>query len=215
MNRVIYPRIKRALDLLGASLGLLALAPLMLPIALVVLVTLGRPALFRQVRSGLAGRPFTLYKFRTMREARDAAGRPLSDAERLTSVGRFLRAASLDELPELWNVLRGEMSLVGPRPLLPEYLPRYTQKEARRLEVKPGLTGWAQINGRNALGWEERFALDVWYVDHCSLGLDLKIIFLTLSSLLRRGGINAPGHATMPEFRPELAGETTDRGRLS
>ncbi|GAB4459012.1 MAG: sugar transferase [Anaerolineae bacterium] len=180
--------------------ALLLLAPFLAVIALLVRVKLGAPVLFRQQRPGLHGRPFTIYKFRTMTDARDAKGQFLPDADRLTAFGRLLRRTSLDELPELFNVLRGEMSLVGPRPLLMQYLDRYTPEQARRHEVRPGITGWAQVNGRNALTWEEKFALDVWYVDHQSLWLDLKIILLTIWSVLRREGISQQGHATMPEF---------------
>ncbi len=192
---------KRLMDIVGATLGLVLFAPVMALVAVGVWLDLGRPILFRQVRTGLHGRPFVLVKFRTMREATGPDGQPLSDAERLTRFGRFLRATSLDELPTLWNVLKGEMSLVGPRPLLPEYLPLYTPEQARRHEVKPGITGWAQIHGRNALSWEERFRLDVWYVDHQSLWLDVKILLLTFWKVIKREGISAPGHATMEKFR--------------
>ncbi len=161
---------------------------------------LGAPALFRQARPGLGGKPFTLVKFRSMTDARDGSGALLPDSERLTRFGRLLRATSLDELPELWNVLKGEMSLVGPRPLLTSYLPLYSVEQARRHDVLPGVTGWAQIKGRNALSWEEKFALDVWYVDHWSLGLDVKILALTVAKVLRRDGVSADGHATMPPF---------------
>ena len=193
--------LKRLIDFIGAFIGLVILSPLLILIALLVRVNLGTPVLFRQVRPGLHGRPFILYKFRTMRDLRDAEGRLLADEMRLTRLGRFLRSASLDELPELFNVLKGEMSLVGPRPLLMEYLERYTPEQARRHEVKPGITGWVQVNGRNALTWEEKFKLDVWYVDNWNLGLDLKILALTLIKVLKREGISAGGHATMPEFR--------------
>lgn len=193
--------LKRLFDLLVTLPALFLLAPLMGLLALLVRFKLGAPVLFRQQRPGLHGRPFTLYKFRTMTDARDAEGALLPDAERLTSFGRFLRSTSLDELPELFNVLKGEMSLVGPRPLLMEYLPRYTPEQRRRHEVKPGLTGWAQVNGRNALSWEEKFALDVWYVEHCSFWLDLKILVLTTGKIINREGISQPGHATMEEFR--------------
>ncbi|MGB9792451.1 MAG: sugar transferase [Thermacetogeniaceae bacterium] len=159
------------------------------------------PVLFRQVRPGLHGKPFVIYKFRTMRKAYDEEWRPLPDEQRLTRLGKWLRSTSLDELPELLNVLKGEMSLVGPRPLLMEYLDRYTPEQARRHEVKPGITGWAQVNGRNAISWEEKFRLDVWYVDNWSLWLDLKIILITLWKVLKREGISASGHATMPVFR--------------
>lgn len=160
-----------------------------------------RPILFHQLRAGLYGRPFWLYKFRTMTDARDSNGRLLPDEQRLTRFGRWLRSTSLDELPELWNVLKGDMSLVGPRPLLVEYLDRYSPEQARRHEMKPGLTGWAQVNGRNALSWEEKFRLDVWYVDNWSIWLDFKILWLTLVKVLTRDGISAHGHATMPEFK--------------
>lgn len=192
--------LKRLFDLLAAALGLLLLAPLLLALAWLVRRRIGAPVLFRQLRPGLHGRPFALLKFRSMREALDERGRPLPDAERLTPFGRFLRATSLDELPELWNVLRGDMSLVGPRPLLIEYLPLYTPEQARRHAVRPGITGWAQVNGRNALSWEEKFRLDVWYVDHRSLRLDLRILLLTLRQVLAREGINAEGEATMARF---------------
>jgi lipopolysaccharide/colanic/teichoic acid biosynthesis glycosyltransferase len=191
---------KRAVDLAGAVLALLATAPLALAVALLVRLLLGSPVLYRQRRPGLGGRPFELWKFRTMRDATDAAGGLLPDAARLTRFGRWLRRTSLDELPELVNVLRGEMSLVGPRPLLIEYLPRYDAVQARRHEVRPGITGWAQVHGRNAVGWEERFRLDVWYVDHLSLRLDLAILLRTAGQVLRGRGISAAGHATMPRF---------------
>lgn len=161
---------------------------------------MGRPALFRQVRPGLHGRPFEMIKFRTMRDATGPDGQPLPDADRLTAFGRWLRATSLDELPELWNVLKGDMSLVGPRPLLMEYLSLYTPEQARRHEVRPGITGWAQVNGRNALSWDQKFALDVWYVDRHTLWLDVKIIVLTLRRIVQGDGISAPGSATMEKF---------------
>ncbi|WP_126206757.1 sugar transferase [Thermus scotoductus] len=195
------PFLKRALDVIGASFALLVFGPVMLYIALRIWREMGSPVLFRQVRPGLHGRPFVMYKFRTMTEERDAQGKLLPDEKRLTRLGRFLREHSLDELPEFFNVLKGDMSLVGPRPLLMEYLDRYTPEQARRHEVKPGITGWAQVNGRNALTWEEKFRLDVWYVDNWNLLLDLKILFLTLVKVLRREGISAEGHATMPEFK--------------
>ena len=185
---------------MGAATGLLLCAPILAVIALLVRLKLGSTVLFRQQRPGLHGKPFTLYKFRTMTNARDADGNLLPDAERLTNFGRFLRRTSLDELPELINVLKGDMSLVGPRPLLIQYLQRYTPEQARRHETRPGITGWAQINGRNALSWEEKFHLDVWYVDNVSLWLDLKILFLTVWKVLRREGISQTGHATMEEF---------------
>ncbi len=191
---------KRLLDLTLAGAGLIVLSPLLLILAILVRARLGGPVLFRQERPGLGGKPFTLYKFRTMTDARGPDGAPLPDAARLTPFGRFLRSTSLDELPELWNVLVGDMSLVGPRPLLSEYLPLYTPEQARRHEVRPGITGWAQVNGRNSLSWEERFALDVWYVDRCSLWLDLRILARTALMVLRREGVSAEGHATMPRF---------------
>jgi sugar transferase EpsL len=191
---------KRLLDLLIAVPALIVLSPVMAVIAVLVVRYHGRPVLFKQVRPGLRGKPFVICKFRTMNDARDAQGRPLPDAERLTRFGRFLRSISLDELPELLNVLRGDMSLVGPRPLLMQYLERYTPEQRRRHEAKPGITGWAQVNGRNALSWEDRFALDVWYVDHQSLALDLKILLLTLWRVLQREGISQDGHVTMTEF---------------
>lgn len=192
--------LKRAFDLACASAGLVATAPFFAGIALAVRQDLGSPVLFRQERAGRGGKLFTIWKFRTMRDATDAHGRPLPDGERLTALGRFLRAASLDELPQLVNVLRGEMSLVGPRPLLPRYLPRYTAEQARRHEVPPGITGWAQVRGRNALTWDEKLALDVWYVDHWSLWLDAKILVLTLAKVLARSDVSAAGEATMTEF---------------
>lgn len=191
---------KRALDLLLASLAIAILSPLLLAVAVLVRILLGKPVLFRQRRPGLHGLPFTCVKFRTMKETRDPAGNLLPDADRLTGVGSFLRRTSLDELPELWNVLRGDMSLVGPRPLLPAYLPRYTAFQQQRHDVRPGITGWAQVNGRNALSWEQKFELDVWYVGHQSLALDLKILWLTVLIVLRRQGIEHGSHATMPEF---------------
>ena len=192
---------KRCLDLAGAGAAAALAAPALLALALLVRLRLGRPVLFRQQRPGRDGRPFALLKLRTMRDLRDAAGEPLPDERRFGPLGRFLRRSSLDELPELWNVLRGDMSLVGPRPLLMEYLPRYTPEQARRHEVRPGITGWAQVNGRNALTWEEKFDHDVWYADHLSLGLDLRILGRTLLAVVRREGIHAEGHATMPKFQ--------------
>ena len=191
---------KRALDIVVAGLGLILLSPLLGLLALVVAATMGRPVLFSQVRPGLNARPFRLYKFRTMRNAMDDAGAELSDAARLTRTGRFLRASSLDELPEVWNILRGDMSLVGPRPLLMEYLPLYSTEQARRHEVRPGLTGWAQVNGRNALTWDEKFALDVWYVDNRGFIMDLRILGLTAICVVQRRGISAEGEATMGRF---------------
>lgn len=192
--------LKRAFDLLTAAAALILLAPVLAVVALMVRRRLGAPVLFRQVRPGLHGRPFEMIKFRTMRDAAGPDGRPLPDGERLTPFGRWLRATSLDELPELWNVLRGEMSLVGPRPLLMEYLPLYSPDQARRHAVRPGITGWAQVNGRNAVGWARKFELDVWYVDRHNLWLDVKIILMTLAGILKRDGISAPGSATADRF---------------
>jgi len=200
MSKRVQAYLKRVFDVGVSATALVVLAPVMGLIALAVWRTMGRPVLFCQVRPGLHGKPFVMYKFRTMRDLRDAEGKLLPDEARLTPFGRWLRATSLDELPELVNVLRGEMSLVGPRPLLMEYLDRYTPEQARRHEVKPGITGWAQIHGRNNLSWDERFKLDVWYVDNWSLWLDLKILWRTLWMVLRREGISAQGHATMPRF---------------
>lgn len=191
---------KRLFDLAGALLGLLVGAPVLLALAVLIRARLGSPVLFRQKRIGRGERPFTFYKFRTMTDARDGEGRLKPDAERLTPFGRFLRQTSLDELPQLWNVLCGDMSLVGPRPLLPEYLPRYSARQRRRHEVRPGITGWAQVHGRNALSWEQKFELDLFYVERRGWWLDTKIFWLTAVSLLRRQGISQPGHATMPQF---------------
>jgi lipopolysaccharide/colanic/teichoic acid biosynthesis glycosyltransferase len=192
--------VKRAFDLVVAGAALVGLSPLLLAIGVIVRITLGHPVLFRQVRPGLHGRPFTLLKFRTMRTLESGAA-DTRDAERLTGLGMFLRRTSLDELPELWNVLQGDMSLVGPRPLLMEYLPLYTPEQARRHEVLPGITGWAQVNGRNAISWEEKFRLDVWYVDHRSLRLDLTILARTVARVLSGEGISEPGQATVTFFR--------------
>jgi len=202
--------LKRAFDFIASLLALALLSPLLGLIALTVRLTLGSPVLFRQRRPGLHGEPFTIYKFRTMTDARDAQGNLLPDAERLTPFGRFLRRTSLDELPELFNVLKGDMSLVGPRPLLMQYLDRYTPEQRRRHEVQPGITGWAQVNGRNAITWEQKFALDVWYVDHWSLWLDLKIIVLTAWKIFTREGISQPGQATMEEFMGSGMCHSTD-----
>jgi lipopolysaccharide/colanic/teichoic acid biosynthesis glycosyltransferase len=191
---------KRLFDLLIASLALILLALPLLALVWLVRRKLGSPVLFSQVRPGLHAKPFTMVKFRSMTDERDPDGMLLPDAQRLTPFGRFLRASSLDELPELWNVLRGDMSLVGPRPLLMEYLPLYTPEQARRHEVRPGITGWAQVNGRNAISWADKFALDVWYVDHRSLWLDVRILWRTVRKVLVRDGISAPGDATMPKF---------------
>jgi sugar transferase EpsL len=199
-DKLIQRALKRSADIIIATFALIVLSPLIAIVALLVRLKLGSPILFRQERPGLNGRPFTLVKFRTMLDARDAGGRLRPDAERLTGFGRWLRATSLDELPELWNVIKGDMSLVGPRPLLMHYLPLYSLEQARRHDVRPGITGWAQINGRNAISWDEKFALDVWYVDNWSLGLDAKILVSSLLSVLSRHGISAEGAATMPEF---------------
>jgi len=192
--------LKRLFDIVAAACGLLLLAPVIAIVAWQIHRKLGSPVLFRQLRPGRDGKPFEIVKFRSMRNALDAHGNPLPDAERMTSFGRFLRASSLDELPELWNVLKGDMSLVGPRPLLMEYLPLYSPEQFRRHSVRPGVTGWAQVNGRNALSWEEKFRLDIWYVDNQSFCLDLKIVYLTLAKVMAREGISAAGEATMPKF---------------
>jgi len=191
---------KRLLDIIGALIGLVLLSPVILVLVTYVRRRMGAPVLFRQTRPGKDGVPFVMIKFRTMRDAVDQDGNPLADADRMTPLGRKLRATSLDELPELWNVLKGEMSLVGPRPLLMEYLPLYSAEQARRHEVRPGVTGWAQINGRNAISWEEKFALDVWYVDNRTIWLDLRIIWATMRKVIAREGVSAQGEATMPRF---------------
>jgi len=191
----------RVFDLLLTFPALLLLLPVLFVVAVLVRWNLGSPIFYKQKRPGKDGIPFMLYKFRTMRDEKDKNGTLLPDDKRLTRLGKFLRSTSIDELPELWNVLKGDMSLVGPRPLLMQYLDRYTPEQARRHEVKPGITGWAQINGRNAITWEEKFKLDVWYVDNRSLWLDVKIIFMTIWKILKRQGINQPGQATMKEFR--------------
>ncbi len=193
--------LKRVGDLALALPALMLLSPVLALLALMIRARLGSPVLFCQQRPGLHGKPFLMYKFRTMTEACDEDGQLLPDDQRLTPFGRFLRKWSLDELPELFNVVKGDMSLVGPRPLLMRYLGRYSPEQARRHEVRPGITGWAQVNGRNAITWEEKFALDVWYVDHCSLWLDIKILGLTLWKTVKREGINQPGQATAEEFR--------------
>ena len=191
---------KRVFDIVVALAALVLLSPLVLGLAVLVRSRLGSPVLFSQVRPGLQGQAFRMYKFRTMLVADGPDGKPLPDAQRLTTFGRFLRASSLDELPELWNVLRGDMSLVGPRPLLMEYLPLYSARQARRHEVRPGITGWAQVNGRNALSWDEKFELDVWYVDNRTFWLDIGILWKTLMTVMKRDGISNEGHATMPPF---------------
>lgn len=201
MRRALYTRFGKPLfDRTAAAAGLVVLSPVLGAVALLVRTKLGAPVLFRQTRPGLDGEPFEMVKFRTMTDARDAEGRLLPDAERLPPFGRFLRSTSLDELPELWNVLRGEMSLVGPRPLLMQYLPLYDHFQSRRHEVRPGITGWAQVNGRNVASWPERFEMDVWYVDHASLGLDLKILLATLLKVIRREGVAQEGQATVQYF---------------
>jgi lipopolysaccharide/colanic/teichoic acid biosynthesis glycosyltransferase len=192
--------VQNCLDRIISGTALIVLAPLLIMIAAVVRFTMGVNPIFMQRRVGMCEREFDLYKFRTMTDARDETGKLLADEQRLTKLGRFLRRASLDELPQLWNVLKGDMSLVGPRPLLPEYVPRYSNFQRRRHEVKPGITGWVQVNGRNNLTWEQKFDLDVWYVDHASLWLYAKILWLTVLHLLRRDGISRENHATMPEF---------------
>lgn len=193
-------KVKRLIDVTACLITLPVVLVVCGAVALAIWLTMGRPVFFRQKRAGLYGRVFEIWKFRTMTNERDESGRLLPDEKRLTRLGRFLRSTSLDELPQVWNVLRGEMSLVGPRPLRPEYLERYTPEQARRHEVRPGITGWAQVNGRNETTWEERFRRDVWYVDNWSLWLDLKILWLTVIKVLRRDGISRQGHATMPEF---------------
>jgi len=198
--------LKRAFDLAVALLAMTLFFPLFLMVSLFVLVRLGQPVFFSQVRPGQNTKPFEMVKFRTMLDARNSSGALLSDSERLTKFGHFLRSTSLDELPELWNVLKGDMSLVGPRPLLMEYLPLYSHEQARRHEVRPGITGWAQVNGRNALSWEEKFKLDVWYVDNQSFWLDLKILFMTVKKVVVREGISAKGDATMPVFTGKASG---------
>lgn len=201
---ISVPPSKRVFDFLASSFLIVILSPVLLIIALLVWLVHGSPVIFRQQRPGYKGKPFVCLKFRTMNDCRDEHGRLLPDEQRLTSLGKFLRSTSLDELPELFNVLRGEMSLVGPRPLLMQYLDRYTPEQARRHEVLPGITGWAQVNGRNALSWEDKFRLDVWYVDHWSFWLDLKILALTAIKVLRREGISREGFATAPEFMGSL-----------
>jgi sugar transferase EpsL len=206
--------IKRFVDRLAAASGLFLLSPFFLVVALLVRCKIGRPVFFHQIRPGLNGKPFRMVKFRTMTEMRDSFGELLPDEVRLTPFGRFLRSSSVDELPELWNVLQGDMSLVGPRPLLMDYLPLYTPEQARRHEVRPGMTGWAQVNGRNAIRWEEKFKLDVWYVDHHSFTLDLKILLMTISSVLRRSDIHQKGVSTMEKFRGHRTQEVREWERF-
>ncbi|SEH18276.1 Sugar transferase involved in LPS biosynthesis (colanic, teichoic acid) [Sphingopyxis sp. YR583] len=192
--------LKRLIDLTASAAALLILSPLIGMVALLIRMKLGSPVLFRQMRPGKDGKPFAMMKFRSMTDGRDAMGELLPDSERLTRFGRWLRSSSVDELPGLWNIVRGDMSLVGPRPLLMDYLPLYSAEQARRHDVKPGLTGWAQVNGRNALNWDQKFALDTWYVDNQSLFLDIRIIAMTVGKVLRRSDISAAGEATMPRF---------------
>jgi lipopolysaccharide/colanic/teichoic acid biosynthesis glycosyltransferase len=209
----VYDAVKRLLDVVGAALALVLLSPVLLALALLVRAKLGSPVLFRQERPGKGGRPFAVLKFRTMKSAPaaiDAVSAVGTDAERLTPFGRKLRSTSLDELPEFVNVLRGDMSLVGPRPLLTEYLERYNETQARRHEVRPGVTGWAQVNGRNAVSWDDRFEMDVWYVDHRSLLLDMRILAMTAASVFRRSGISSGTHATMEPFNPGVSAHNKD-----
>ena len=201
MKKKVYRFIKRAFDLTASALGLIILSPLLLILAVLVRVNLGSPVLFRQERPGLNEKIFCLYKFRSMKDAEDSSGRPLPDEKRLTRFGRILRASSLDELPELFNVLKGEMSLVGPRPLLVRYLDLYSPEQHRRHEVLPGITGWAQVNGRNAISWQEKFRLDVWYVDHWTPLLDLKILLMTVKKVFIHEGISAENQVTAEEFK--------------
>lgn len=195
---------KRLFDFTATLLGLIVITPVLLVLGIIARVQLGSPVLFQQVRPGLHGKPFKMFKFRTMSDERDENGCLLPDAKRLTNFGKFLRSTSLDELPELINVLKGEMSLVGPRPLLMEYLPLYSNEQSRRHDVRPGITGWAQVNGRNAISWEEKFRLDVWYVDNHSVWLDLKILWLTFAKVFKREGISQDGQATMEKFRGSI-----------
>ena len=192
--------VKRSIDVAVAGIGILLLAPIFAVVAMAIRILMGSPVFFRQVRPGYRAKPFTLYKFRTMREEYGHDSTPLPDSQRLTRLGRFLRRTSLDELPQFWNVLRGDLSLVGPRPLLMRYIVLYSSEQARRHEVKPGITGWAQVLGRNSISWDDKFSYDVWYVDHWSIRLDFKILMLTLTSVLRQSGISQEGHATMEEF---------------
>ena len=192
---------KRIMDVVGAGLGLAVLSPVMAIIAVAIWLQMGIPVLFRQERPGLHGQPFIIFKFRTMRDSVDVRGYVRPDSERLTNLGRVLRRTSLDEVPELWNVLMGDMSLVGPRPLLMEYLPLYSSEQARRHEVRPGITGWAQVNGRNAISWEKKFAHDIWYIDHWTIWLDLRIVWMTIIKILRAEGISQDGHVTTERFR--------------
>ncbi len=192
--------VKRGMDIVGASAALVLFSPLILLGMFAVRISMGSPVFFRQERPGYKGKPFVMVKLRTMRHAVDSSGRLLSDADRMTRTGQLLRSTSIDELPEFWNVLKGEMSLVGPRPLLMQYLERYTPEQARRHDTRPGITGWAQINGRNDIDWDDRLAMDVWYVDNQSFGLDVKILWRTVLTVFQREGVSAKGHVTMPEF---------------
>lgn len=203
--------LKRLIDIVASAVGLIVLAPVLIGVAVAIRITMGPGVLFRQQRPGRGGRIFAMYKFRTMTDARDSSGMPLPDAERLTRLGSFLRRSSLDELPELINVLKGDMSLVGPRPLLVAYLPLYTPEQARRHEVRPGITGWAQVNGRNAITWEQKFDLDVWYVDNRSVMLDFKILLMTVAKVLGREGISQDGYATAERFEGSGSGNDTSR----
>lgn len=203
---------KRIFDLIVTIPVFLVFLPVITITALLVRIKLGSPILFKQSRPGLHGKSFYVYKFRTMTDESDSSGQLLSDHLRLTTFGKFLRKYSLDELPQLWNVLKGDISLVGPRPLLVDYLPLYSQEQARRHEVKPGITGWAQVNGRNTISWEEKFKLDIWYVDHYSFMLDLKILWLTLLKVVKTEGINSADHATMPMFQGAVKNEEGSRG---
>ena len=209
-SQLRVPIIKRTFDLFITVPLLLVLSPVLLVLIVIVAIFMGRPVFFKQERPGFRGKIFTLYKFRSMRNTLDAKGNPLPDAQRLSKLGKFLRATSLDELPELFNVLLGQMSLVGPRPLLVEYLPLYSPEQARRHNVLPGITGWAQINGRNAISWQKKFELDGWYVDHWSLWLDIKILFLTFFKVLEREGITQSGQATTEYFTGNQPAESTE-----
>ncbi len=210
MRHSLYnPFLKRVIDVTAAALGMLFLSPLLIGLAALVWMTMGKPVLYTQRRIGIHGRSFTIRKFRTMTNQRNRRGSVLADERRMNNFGRALRACSLDELPSLWNVLRGEMSLVGPRPLLPEYLTLYSEEQKHRHEIKPGITGWAQIHGRNTLSWEDKFQYDVWYVDHCSLWIDFQILLSTIAKVIQREGVSADGHATMPPF----TGSTSQGGK--
>jgi len=202
--KISYRLVKSVLDRLIAAIALIILSPVMLVVAIAIYINIGKPIVFTQPRPGKDGRIFTFYKFRTMSDRRDSQGNLLPDEERLTAIGQFLRKSSLDEIPQLWNVLKGDMSFVGPRPLLVRYLERYTPEQARRHEVKPGITGLAQVKGRNAIGWEQKFQLDVWYVDNWSLWLDLKILLLTVLKVVQQEGINQEGYVTSEEFKGQM-----------